>query len=238
MRLMKWCFKWDEFRYPVDNESLPDVVGWVKQGNPIMQPASGQGIAHDCLEHGPRDTGSTKDAVAEEIKAFGRMYYIRWEAGSEEVYDSHESILVRELRSVWEYVQDYCYEVPDVKPMKYSKDFPNQLKFFQKVVETLKDDFSPDEEWFECNGDRQWGLFLQAIPRLLMVGMKDAMKKWCGIDVHGWVWVPLARAVDKFPKIQELGHELILHINRSSRELKLEVLDLDREVYASDKWRF
>lgn len=235
---MKWCFKWDEFRYPDDNETLPDICGWVKQGNPVMQPASGQGIAHDCLEHSPRDTGSLKNAVAEELKAFGRMYYIRWEVGSEQLYDSQERVLVRELRSVWDYVENYCYEVPNVKPLKFSKDFPNQLKFFQRVVAELEDDFSPDPEYLECNGTSQWKLFLQAIPRLLMDGMKDAIRQWRGIYVYEYVWEPLVKCVDRVPKIQELGHELQLSINKKDRELKIKMLDLDRHCYFSDSWRF
>lgn len=237
---MLYKFKWGPY---VDSsgDTYSDLSGWIKQDNPVMQPATGRGVCHDCLEHGSRDTGSPETAVIEELIAFGRMAYIRWEVGTEEKYWSDYQVLSRELRAVWDFVEQdpsYQFTFPEKAPeVRASKDYSRVLETFNRAAANLSD---PDEVEEYPDLLPKWESFKQIAPYYLMKGFRSAMQQWRGTYVWEEVWQMLKRAVDRLPKgyMQE-GDELHIRIIRAKGEVTLFLKTWeDTTPKEIDFWRF
>lgn len=178
------------------------TLGFRPSWYPAGDPLSGMAVAHDILEHFPKDTGTAE----EEYQALGAALFIRGDSG----YFGHnrgnrspEENTAADLPMIWS-IQSY------VKPCLLSRDQDlmtrtrNVITHFKKELEYMEQADNPDEE------------DLEHIARWIAKGYQRAKKRYGTTRNENIAWglfQPIEEQADTALKHAEEGMVLTVRVD-------------------------
>ena len=210
--------------------------GWIMKGKPNFNASTGNGIAHDCLEHF-RNDGDDLDA---EMRAFGSMLWIRVETGwffnngrgTLSAADNLGSDIARFL----EQMQHGELNLP--KPGRTARlDDCMEDEIEAVIIEALK---MANAE-MQCNADEDYqpapferGWETDRMIGWMRIGYRKCAQRWKHSDAHSvaYAFDQIRALVHKQYKDGQLGDEL--HIAVCPRRAHVEV----NRRYAEDLYAY
>lgn len=236
-----------------DGDVDKSIPGWIKVGNAVMQATDSLGVAHDVVEHSIKDTGSKETAVREELEAFGRLVYVRFERsstiGRESIKNDAHRLSVN-IKNFLPYLGYYGYLLDlDVKYLRIHKNLRPYIEEFQNHWESFVLSSDPDEreEDFLDRLGCSRGQLLRSFAYFINKGYIDAVKKYSKFDVYYDIFLEIQKHVKKidslidpydprFNSFEELQIALDFHNTAGTLDVTLLNTDSKEIIYTEREY--
>lgn len=201
-------------------------LGWALKSKPHFEPLVGMTVAHDIMEHFPRDNGT----LAAEWQAFGAMLRIRhegnWWAGQGGRYTEFGDQTYVDL---FDHYRKVCWKELSVdeapRTVKLEDDLEEQLA---KMVANFRRELSNECDKRTYNVDN----FCKNLVSWMRIGYRKACKRYQ--DIPAWklceMFSEIADKADKLLKEDIFeGAEMVVEMDARNGHVSIE---MDEEAYA------
>jgi hypothetical protein len=205
-------------------------LGWALKCKPHFEPLGGMTVAHDVMEHFPRDNGT----LAAEWQAFGAMMRIRHEGNwwSNQGNTKYQEFGDQAYVDLFDHYRKVVYgelsvdEAP--RTMKLEDDLEEQI---QKMVANFRREIDrevdPDDQ--SCDVD----FFCKNLVGWIRIGYRKACKRYS--EVPAWklseMFSTIADKADKLLKDAYEGMEMVVEMEAFNGHVSVEAVEDEAYAY-------
>lgn len=198
---------WKRYKFTVAEHADYGTLGFKPSWYPAGDPLGGMAVAHDILEHFPKDDGSAEG----EYQALGAALWIRGESGyfqRQGNVNSPEVHLASDFPMIWR-IQCYVKECPLVKDSKLMEQCRGIVRLGVKNIQEESSDTTPSS------------IAQENMARWIAKGYKRAEKRYKGTSsytVAYRLFQAIEEASDKALAHAENGMELVVKVDYKNME--------------------
>lgn len=181
------------------NETFGNL-GFIEKGAPsTFDPIGAIGVAHDCLEHFPKDNGS----IDNECKAFGAAAWIRGQGGYYYPPNTFATAFASEFPDLWRHYQDGVKLAEPKGTALYSGIVVDAIDSGRKyLIESLEGEQYDKDEMKKFFSDcKYW----------MQIGYRDAKERYPSVDLALSLFKQIEKGVENYIGIAEEGDEIHVH---------------------------
>ena len=213
--------------------------GWRLKRHPTFEPVDARGVAHDLLEHAPRDNGR----VIEEMRALGAFTFTRIDSGL--LYEEYKGrapvseILGMDILATFRNATGLGYNGSHLKEKASRWKLPDYEEYeaaFRDAIAYAHSHWANELGEDELTIAQADEYFTGHGAAVLMTALRAGFR-WAGHRYHSphraaTLFQRIEAKVKEASDIAELGDELVVHYNLSSLAVKL----THRDTYGFERW--
>jgi len=195
--------------------------GWRLKGHPNFEPLQGMAVAHDCMEHFPKDTGT----IDQEFMALGASYVTR----EGESYYQHKG-------SMWSAAHNVASDMPRLlqgllggeyslypppKTRRMQEDYEENfvIDVYNETISLMKSEFPDQDREADEKDQALIKDFMAGIVPWFRIGLRRAKRRYRSVPSFQLchMFQTIEKEADKHLKHAE-GYEL-LQVNMTGRDV-------------------